>query len=232
MSAAGGFAVSGLERVSFSSLLAGDHAYLTAADECHYIHTYRCRAGNDLRSSILAFKKSEVGAVRWVVGQLRRVVPSAWLTECTFVPIPSSSGSVRACMGESLRGAGVSDVRPALLQLDTFSPSSFGRRSPPHALSYSFLEEFGYPLPRAVVVFDDVLSSGAHFRSVKKVLRARWDVDVIGLFVCRTCSLWRRCRLGADDESCCTLSMSNPRCHLASSRTAGSHVGHAACIPC
>jgi hypothetical protein len=203
-----------LERVASSAILAGDHAYLTPADECYFMGTYRCRAGEDLWKVVLAFKNSEINAIDSVAAQLGRLVPREWLSDNAFVPIPSSSGFVSDATRLALQRAGVVDLRPALVRQVSSVPSHLSVRTPPQWLAYSFDEAYGSAPPKAVVLFDDVLTSGAHFRAAKWAIRDRWNVHVIGLFICRTCSLWRRCRLSAQDVLPQTGSCYNLRCHL------------------
>jgi predicted amidophosphoribosyltransferase len=45
-----------------------------------------------------------------------------------------------------------------------------------------------HPEPRGVVVVDDVLATGSHFRASKMILRQRWPaMRVIGVFLARVC---------------------------------------------
>jgi hypothetical protein len=204
--------MSRLERVSRRALLAGDHAYLTVTDQCYYLRTYQCRADGDFCSIIRRFKRSEGDVVQWVASQLRGASPSEWLDEYTFIPVPSAEGFVRTGVSEALRAAGILDIRPALRQQVILPPSHLVRHRARQ--EYSFDETYGSPLPKAVVLFDDVLTSGSHFRAAKDVIQNRWNTRVIGLFICRTCSLWRRCGFGIQETEPRTPSLSDPRCHL------------------
>lgn len=45
-------------------------------------------------------------------------------------------------------------------------------------------ESLGEPVPRGIIVLDDVLTTGAHFRAAKTVLQRRFvGVPVLGIFV-------------------------------------------------
>jgi orotate phosphoribosyltransferase len=47
------------------------------------------------------------------------------------------------------------------------------------------------PEPEALVIVDDVLATGSHFRAAKKIVRKKWPhMRVIGVFLARAC--WRR----------------------------------------
>jgi orotate phosphoribosyltransferase len=46
---------------------------------------------------------------------------------------------------------------------------------------------YANPAPEKIVVFDDVLTGGSHFKAMKIVLRQRYpEVDIIGLFLARS----------------------------------------------
>ena len=48
-------------------------------------------------------------------------------------------------------------------------------------------EEEATPEPQSVIVFDDVIAGGSHFKAIKMVLRERFPgVDVVGIFLART----------------------------------------------
>jgi hypothetical protein len=47
-------------------------------------------------------------------------------------------------------------------------------------------EALAQPAPRTIGIFDDVLTTGRHFKAIRSVLRARFpDVPIVGIFVVR-----------------------------------------------
>ena len=51
---------------------------------------------------------------------------------------------------------------------------------------YRIVEELVNPNPTSLVVVDDILTTGAHFKAMKRILNERFpDVPLIGVFVAR-----------------------------------------------
>jgi len=205
-----------LRKIPVSALLAGDHTYLTPSDECYSILTYDC-ACNDHRPLIFAFKDSNADAIARVGSELQDAVPDHWCTELTAVPIPRATGAINHPVTEALRVAKFSDIRQALRARDRERPAHCGYRPPPYGRFYTFNESSALPVPQSVVLVDDVLTTGSHFAAAKRTLRSRWDVQVIGLFICRVCSVRQRCSLDIDPPYANVPSTTNPRCHYSGS---------------
>ena len=84
----------------------------------------------------------------------------------------------------------VGDVRDLLVQIRDTPPSHDGwRPTPEQRASLMTLNELVVdPKPTAVVIVDDVLATGSHFRAAKMLVRDRWpNMRVIGLFLARVC---------------------------------------------
>lgn len=61
-------------------------------------------------------------------------------------------------------------------------------RPTPEAIkaNYEFDEELTGPAPKAIGLFDDLLTTGSHFRAAKTILLERFPgVQITGLFVAR-----------------------------------------------
>lgn len=58
------------------------------------------------------------------------------------------------------------------------------------------------PEPNNVIVVDDVLTTGSHFRAAKAIIRSRWrNLRVIGLFLARVCYQKKHCQPA--NPKCC-----------------------------
>jgi len=81
------------------------------------------------------------------------------------------------------------DIRELVLQQSsTVAAHETDSRPGPADLvaNYVIEETLASPEPQLIFVFDDVLTTGAHFRAVKQVLLSRFpSAELIGFFVAR-----------------------------------------------
>lgn len=188
-------------------LFPDQHRYLSCADECYFADVYQCNERLGIRSAILSLKRSNKFAVAYFAEHLRAALKPEWESDCTFVPMPSSSGdrnNVRSILHHMM----LRDCRDMLIQSCPTPPAHRGWRLAPRdrAELFSINVALCDPRPSTVVIFDDVLTTGSHFRAAKMALRRKWpDLYVIGLFLARVCSYRERChavRLQASRPSC------------------------------
>jgi hypothetical protein len=189
-------------------LTLSDHYRLNGTDECYFVGEYTARAGfnysatNDLISNL---KKSmdrkgrpewryKVWAISRAVDQLREVLPPEILTGATFVPVPPSYAKTDPLYDGRIvqilhRLGDEVDVRELVIQTDSYDAShGMEVRLGPDELYalYRIAEELVNPEPTSLVVVDDVLTTGAHFTAMKRILNERFpDVPLIGVFVAR-----------------------------------------------
>lgn len=177
-----------LYRLHPNVLLLGEHSYLDTTDECYFTNIYQCRHRRGIKSQILALKRGEEACVSLFAAQVGQLLPRVWASGYTFVPMPPShpSSGIEAIV----RQLPVLDRRDLLVQT-TATPSSHGgwRITPRQRQAIMAINELvADPRPRGVVVVDDVLTTGAHFRAAKYILQNRWEhMRVIGLFLARVC---------------------------------------------
>jgi predicted amidophosphoribosyltransferase len=178
-----------LHKLSWQSLLLGEHCYLDTTDECYFIDEYESCTRTGMKPQILSLKRGNESAIGGLAQQLASVLPFEWSTSYTFVPMPPSSGATNplTLMVGRLQ---VGDTRDLLTQTEDTPPSHNGWRPMPEEraklLTLNELEVD--PEPKAVVVVDDVLATGSHFRAAKMILRQRWPhMRVIGAFLARAC---------------------------------------------
>ena len=179
-----------LHRLTSRLLLLGEHCYLDSSDECYFANSYECSCQHGSRSLILSLKQGDPFAIYDAAQQLTSVIPAEWIRTCTFVPMPRSCGTWNA-LKDICRKLKVSDVRDLLEQKrDTPSSHSGWRPTPRERADLLRVNETqANPHPKTVVVVDDVLTTGSHFRAAKMVLQQRWpQMRVVGLFLTRVCS--------------------------------------------
>jgi len=183
-----------LYKLGFQSLLLGEHCYLDSTDECYFADVYECCQRQGLKSIIRQLKHRFQPAIAYLARELATTIPLEWRRDFTFVPMPPSSGAIDG-IRLLVKQLGVTDVR-SLLQHRTKTPTSSGgwRLSPRQRSALLVVDELiARPCPKAIVVVDDVLATGSHFRGAKVVLQQRWPgIRIIGLFLTRACSRHRR----------------------------------------
>ena len=81
------------------------------------------------------------------------------------------------------------DIRELVVQSQTLDAAhdSLIRPTPDELASvYAIDKQCALPVPTAILLFDDVLTTGCHFKAMKRVLNLRYPgVSVIGLFIAR-----------------------------------------------
>lgn len=189
------------------------HCFLDAHDRCHYLWDYRPGRPRTRQQQWIANLKCPPSlaqavplraiykerAIRQVAQALRGAVPRAWAEQASWVPIPPS-----ICQGDAgyddrllrvLRAAFAgydTDIRPLLAQTHSIRPDH--RR-----LQRSSFEELfallhlqtaqlaAQPLRGHLVLFDDVLTTGKHFKCAQARVR-----EALGPIAISACFLARR----------------------------------------
>jgi predicted amidophosphoribosyltransferase len=184
-----------LRRIEPRLFLLGEHLYLDSSDECYFANSYDCPQQGGVKPLVISLKLRDEMAVLKATEQLASLLPGEWARKYTFVPMPPSHGE-----GDSVKAIvqklPVADVRALVVQSGRTSPSHLGWRLAPRERSglLRLDETKATPKPNAVVIVDDVLSTGSHFRAAKMIVREKWpSMRVIGLFLARTCSYWYVC---------------------------------------
>lgn len=188
-----------------------DHAHLEPEDRCYYVREYTSRqnysfsATNDLISN---FKKSmdRKGTTEWkykeraifsIANEFRRLLPIGSLANMTLVPMPPSSAKddpdhddrmlrVLKNIDQEMN----SDIRELILQNKSIPAVHFrgSYRHDPEELVENFYidEDISEPIPQKVAIFDDVLTTGAHYKAAQGIVQERYPgISVLGIFVAR-----------------------------------------------
>jgi hypothetical protein len=187
-----------------------DHFYLTPADDCYFLGEYTARKGYAFSATnqlILNFKKSmntrhtaqwryKEQAIGDAAAAFRAALNTDWLNTATVVPLPPSKAKSDALYDDRLvrmlrgiRGQPSLDVRELVLQR-TSTAAVHDLESRPTAdeiqANYDTDDALRNPAPQVIGLFDDVLTTGAHFRAASAVLQQAFPgVRVIGLFIAR-----------------------------------------------
>jgi predicted amidophosphoribosyltransferase len=208
---------------AFDNRTRADHAYLAAHDQCWWLTEYlsgrRLQPGSTSRlilslksePSRIAFDprraRDRRQAVRAIAELLRSAVAREWAEQATWIPIPPARVSfdigqdhrLLPVLRTAFSGYDV-DVRTILTLRDGAIPDHVQpRRSSPEAL-YGRLQINWHllcarPLRDRLVLFDDVVTTGKHYRCCEQRLRSALPQAVVtGLFVARRVLSGRACR--------------------------------------
>jgi hypothetical protein len=191
------------------------HIYLQPGDQCLFFGEYFARKGYEgggTNQLILNFKckpsaaatnparsNHKERAIASIAAGLRRSLAPDSVERMTFVPIPTSKIIGHAdCDDRLTRSLAAAfsgynaDIRLLLRQVkSTESDHTAGNRLSPDVL-HSLLQIdqdvlAASPLKDAIVLFDDVITTGKHFKSCERRLRDEIPaaVPIMGLFVAR-----------------------------------------------
>jgi hypothetical protein len=187
-----------------------DHFYLTPDDDCYFLGEYTARKGFAFSATnqlVLNFKKSmdKRGTPQWrykdgAIGEaataFRAALPDDWLNAATLVPIPQSKAKSDSLyddrlvrMLQAIRAAPRPDIRELIVQRASMAAvHEQDHRPPPEEIqaNYALDEKLRNPPPQVIGLFDDVLTTGAHYRAASAALKEAFpNVRVIGLFIAR-----------------------------------------------
>ncbi len=187
-----------------------DHYYLTATDDCYFLGEYTARKGYAFSTTnqlILNFKKpvSARNTPQWkykerAIGEaaaaFRTALTGDLLNALTLVPVPPSKAKADPLyddrllrMLNAIRPKPAPDIRELIVQRANMAAAHEQAIRPKPdeiAANYTLDPALRTPPPQAIGLFDDVLTSGAHFRAASGVLQQAYPgVRIIGLFIAR-----------------------------------------------
>jgi len=191
------------------------HAFLEQGDRCFFFgeyFAYKGYQGGGTNQLIFNFKcKPSVAAtnpgrrrykeqaIESVAAGLRRAMTQADAERMTWVPVPPSKVAGHAdyddrlmrTLAKAFSGYNV-DVRSLLRQsMSTEADHNSGSRLTPDALhalmELDIAQLNALPVGQAIVLFDDVLTTGKHFKCCERRLRevVPANVSVLGVFIAR-----------------------------------------------
>lgn len=197
--------------LKIDELTVDEHIFLTLElDECYYLFNYTARKGfsySECNSLISNLKKKpttansqgyhyKAQAIIKVAKLFRDIFDDEVINSVTFVPIPPSkiaghpdyddrmiqilnkafedkNADIREIVEQisSTEAAHLSDVRPTINEIKN---------------NFKINENLADNISKTVFVVDDVLTTGAHFKAMKRFLKDRFpNINIIGIFICR-----------------------------------------------
>ena len=189
-----------------------DHCYLTSSDECLFLREYIPHvgySGGETNSLISNFKKGldrrgqpgwlyKGRAIRQIAQELVSTLNSEWLKIATLIPIPPSKSKQHPLYDDRMTQVlellptlvGLQcDVRELILQtVDMESAHTSESRPSPEQIraNYAIDNTLISPVPKTIGIFDDVLTTGAHFKAAADLLSETFPgVHITGIFVAR-----------------------------------------------
>lgn len=185
------------------------HTYLKPDDHCYFLYEYTSNKDysfshtnqliHNLKKSPLKKDRAEYRykgiAIKQIAGLFDAALDQTWLSGATLVPVPPSKASdhpeyddrmLQICR---LMHSGRADVREIIRQKRSMDAGhTTGNRPSVEDLinCYTIDEKLCVPVPKSIVVVDDVLTLGTHFRAMHTVLSRKFPSTlIIGLFVAR-----------------------------------------------
>jgi hypothetical protein len=187
-----------------------DHWYLTPEDDCYFLGEYTARKGFAFSATnqlVLNFKKSvstrgtpqwryKEQAIEQAAAAFRSSINEEWLNQATLVPIPPSKAKADPLyddrlvrMLRAIRPHPALDVRELIVQTASMDAAhGLDARPRPEELEaiYRIGQNSVDPVPKVIGLFDDVLTTGAHYRAATTILRRAFpNVSVLGVFIAR-----------------------------------------------
>ena len=190
----------------------GDHHHLTPADECYFLFEYTAHkrydysATNDLISNLkkkpgssnIAELRYKAGAIRRCAAYIAAAVSRDNLPDWTIVPIPPSrhrsdpahdDRMLRVC--KLLDAPRALDIRELVAQSQSTvaaHEAEAGQRPSVDDLLaiYQIDESLAQPAPKSILIVDDVLTAGTHYRAMHTALSRRFPgVPIHAMFIAR-----------------------------------------------
>ena len=193
----------------------GDHPYLEAGDRCFFfgeyfagksygggatnqlVFNYKCKPTVATANSGRAHHK--IQAIQTIANGMRRVIGQRNAERYTWVPIPPSKAigdpdyddRILRTLRLGFQGYNA-DIRPLVRQsvstvADHEQEERLTRDALRAVLHVDMAELRSAPLREGIMLVDDVLNSGKHFKECQRHLRraSPSDIDITGIFVAR-----------------------------------------------
>ena len=137
-------------------------------------------------------------AVIKAANELRAALNQQALAAATLVPIPPSASRHDPLYDDRITqiirrvafGINNPDIRELIVTRQSVAPAHQQLNARPSIdeilANYEIDEELVEPVPNSIVLFDDVLTAGAHFKACQRLLSERFSgVPITGVFIAR-----------------------------------------------
>lgn len=189
-----------------------EHSCLESSDRCYILGEYASGQGfqySDMNQVINNLKKpiDRKHLKEWRFKERAILDIAYWLVSLkyweklkkyTWIPMPPSKVKSDAAYDDRLvrilerakqLEAGL-DIREILIRKSNRDPAhNPGSKRPnvhEHIANLEVDESLLLPSPQAIVIFDDIITSGASFKSAQTVLKKHYpDIPIVGIFVAR-----------------------------------------------
>ena len=187
-----------------------DHSYLECEDECYFILSYTSHKsfGYSIdNSTIINLKKSVLKkgtleykykekAIITCAGYLNCInISELFSNDVTFIPVPPSKSKddleyddrLLLILNNAFKGN--IDIKEVIIQNNsTEAVHLCGNRLTKEEIKSNYIvdEELLSQTKETIIVFDDVVTTGAHYKAIKELILERFPQKrVIGLFIAR-----------------------------------------------
>lgn len=199
-----------LTLIKLDEIVLQQHIDLESTDHCRYWRVYTANekfSFSETNQLIKNFKISpqekhrlhyKKTAIEQIAQELMQVIPSHLIYQnYTFIPVPPSKPIGHPEYDDRLVQV-LKRVQQEKRDLDfrllveQLQPISAAHTVPPEQRPniqelyqlYAFNSPLKLPIPKKIVIFDDVLTKGTHFKAMQKVLIHQYpNVPVVGLFI-------------------------------------------------
>lgn len=199
---------------NIDNLTRPDHSYLRESDICYHLHEYtKGLSYKESKTNGLIFNlkikphlkvdrpdrwKWKLRDIETVAKEFASTLEPAWLKGATLVPIPPSKSASNPDYDDRMtkvleaigKHAGIKcDVRELIIQVVDKEPTHTKDELRDVGLikaDYRINESLSNPPPTIIGIFDDVLTTGAHFRAAESLLSDRFSgASIAGFFIAR-----------------------------------------------
>jgi hypothetical protein len=196
--------------IKIDDLIRGDHYFLDREDECYYLLEYFAGKGFGIggANQLIANLKKKPSqktqphyrykriAINTIIGYLKSVLPEDFLEGVTLVPMPPSKSKdddeYDDRMVQILQGVCIDtecDLRELIILRESIKAShkSADRPRPNQLQNYFELDEdICDPAPQTIIIVDDMITTGSHFKACKNLLLNRYpNARIVGVFITR-----------------------------------------------
>lgn len=198
-----------LQQVDELIWIQDEHHYLQRDDQCFYLWERTTGGRYDQYPTNQLIKNFQIAmevqytdprhwywkgnAITYAARALSDTMPSEWIRDYVFVPVPPSLVKSEAGYDPRLLSTlrrispAAPDIREIVAQKHNATSKEKQISPEERASNYRIDESCCTPTPDGIVIFDDVLSGGSHFKAMRLVLSARFPgVPILGLFLARS----------------------------------------------